>query len=509
MRTRRGLGFFVLLLFLITLVGTALAAPEEFPRGNRLDGPMGQAFQKAAATYGVPVELLVALAYAETRLDDHDGVPSVAGGYGVMHLVSNPRVTTLEKAAGLTGLDPEQLKTDTAANIMGGAALLAHYAAERGDAVKVRELGDWFEAVARYSQLEGTAARDYALQVFAFLNRGIDVEVDGEEIRIEPQAVEPDLGGYANLVTAQSQDYGPAAWVPAHSSNYTVSNRPSSYPIRYIVIHVTQGSYAGAINWFQNPSSNVSAHYVIRSSDGAITQMVREKDIAWHAGNWTYNTQSIGIEHEGWVSSCTWFTDAMYRASAALARNIALKYGIPMNRNHIIGHNEVPGATHTDPGSCWDWNYYMSLVTQSSGSWSAIVDNTTSGRFRASSNWGTSSWSSQRYGSNYRFADPAPVSDAAYYKFNIPSTGNYDIYMWYPANSGYNDKTPVVIWQANSNNTGTTPVTVHVNQRTNGGKWVHLGTFRLLAGDREIIAVSRWTSGAGYVIADAFRVVRR
>lgn len=163
MRTRRGLGFFVLLLFLITLVGTALAAPEEFPRGNRLDGPMGQAFQKAAATYGVPVELLVALAYAETRLDDHDGVPSVAGGYGVMHLVSNPRVTTLEKAAGLTGLDPEQLKTDTAANIMGGAALLAHYAAERGDAVKVRELGDWFEAVARYSQLEGTAARDYAL----------------------------------------------------------------------------------------------------------------------------------------------------------------------------------------------------------------------------------------------------------------------------------------------------------------------------------------------------------
>ncbi|MBY6278330.1 MAG: N-acetylmuramyl-L-alanine amidase, partial [Symbiobacterium thermophilum] len=40
-------------------------------------------------------------------------------------------------------------------------------------------------------------------------------------------------------------------------------------------------------------------------------------------------------------------------------------------------------------------------------------------------------------------------------------------------------------------------------------RWVHLGTFRLLAGDREIIAVSRWTSGTGYVIADAFRVVRR
>ncbi|WP_374713057.1 golvesin C-terminal-like domain-containing protein [Symbiobacterium terraclitae] len=509
MRTHRWLASLVLLLFLFGVVGTSLAASAEFERGNRLDGPLGRAFQKAAETYGVPVELLVALAYAETRLDDHDGVPSVAGGYGVMHLVSNPEVTALEQAAALSGLDEELLKSDPAANIMGGAALLAHYAADRAGAGKEMKLGDWFEAVARYSGLEGAAAPDYARQVYDFLNRGIDAEVDGEEIRIEPQAVKPDEGEYAGLVSIQSEDYGPAAWVPAHSSNYTVSNRESTYPINYIVIHVTQGSYAGTISWFQNPSSNVSAHYVIRSSDGAVTQMVREKDIAWHAGNWTYNTQSIGIEHEGWVSSCTWFTDAMYRSSAALARNIALKYGIPMNRNHIIGHNEVPGATHTDPGSCWDWNYYMSLVTQSSGSWSAIVDNSTSGRFRASSNWGTSTWSSQRYGSDYRFADPAAVSDAAYYKFNIPSTGYYDIYMWYPANSGYNDKTPVVIWQADSSGTGTTPVTVHVNQRTNGGKWVHLGTFRLLAGDREIIAVSRWTSGTGYVIADAFRVVKR
>ena len=508
MRVRRWVSLAVLVLFLFGVVGAGLAAPEEFPRGNRLDGPLGQAFQKAADKYGVPVELLVALAYAETRLDDHDGVPSVAGGYGMMHLVSNPEVQMLEEAAALTGLDPEKLKVDTEANIMGGAALLAHYAQQ--GTVSVKGTGDWFEAVARYSRLEGAAAREYALQVYDFLNQGIDAVVDGEEIRIEPQAVKPNEGEYAGMVRAQSQDYGPAAWVPAHSSNYTAANRPSSHSIRYIIIHVTQGSYAGTISWFQNPSSNVSAHYVIRSSDGAITQMVREKDIAWHAGNWTYNTQSIGIEHEGWVSNCTWFTDAMYRSSAALTRNIALKYGIPMNRNYIIGHNEVPGATHTDPGSCWDWNYYMSLVTQGSGgSWSAIVDNTTSGRFRASSSWGTSSWSSQRYGSDYRFAEPASVSDAAYYKFNIPSTGYYDIYMWYPANSGYNDKTPVVIWQANSNNTGTTPVTVHVNQRQNGGKWVHLGTFRLLAGDREVIAVSRWTNGTGYVIADAFRVVRR
>lgn len=509
MNMRRILRPIAVLLFLIMLTGMAIAGQEEFRRGHNLDGPTGKAFRLAARESGVPVEILVAVAYGETRLDDHDGQPSVDNGYGVMHLVSNPHNNSLERAADLSRAEIHRLKSETAANIRGGAALLAQYARDLNNGHLPASLADWFEPVAQYSQLSDEAsARDYALQVFAFLNQGIDANVRGEYIRIEATTVKPRLGRFENTVTIQSTDYAPAAWVPASSSNYTVANRESDYPINYVIVHVTQGSYSGTISWFQNPSAKVSAHYVLRSSDGAITQMVREKDIAWHAGNWTYNTQSIGLEHEGWVDQCTWFTDAMYRASAALTRNIALKYGIPMDRSHIIGHNEVPGATHTDPGACWDWTYYMSLVTQST-SWSAIIDNSSPDRFRASANWGTSSYSTQRYGADYRYANPAAVSDAAYYKFNLPSTGNYDIYMWYPANSGYNSATPVVIWQANSTDTGTTAVTTYVNQQVNGGAWVLLGTYRMLAGDREIIAVSRWSSQPGYVIADAFKLVKR
>lgn len=165
----------------------------------------------------------------------------------------------------------------------------------------------------------------------------------------------------ASALLAQA-DYPLAKWVPADSSNFTVSNRPSTYPINYIVIHVTQGSYQGAINWFQNPSSNVSAHFVARSSDGDLTQMVREKDVGWHAGNWNYNTWSVGIEHEGFVSNPAWFTPAMYESSAKLSRYLSLKYGFARDRNHIIGHVEVPGATHTDPGQYWNWDLYMDLV---------------------------------------------------------------------------------------------------------------------------------------------------
>ena len=37
------------------------------------------------------------------------------------------------------------------------------------------------------------------------------------------------------------------------------------------------------------------------------------------------------------------------------------KYGIPADRQHIIGHNEVPDATHSDPGA-FPWEAYMQRV---------------------------------------------------------------------------------------------------------------------------------------------------
>jgi len=133
--------------------------------------------------------------------------------------------------------------------------------------------------------------------------------------------------------------------------------------ITYIVVHVMDGHIDSAINWFKDPMSNVSAHYLI-SQEGEIVQMVREKDIAWHAGNWTYNQQSIGIEHEdqGSWNTPNWVPEKLYQASAALVRNLCEKYGIPKDRMHIIGHNEVPGVVKPCPGPYWDWGYFMGLV---------------------------------------------------------------------------------------------------------------------------------------------------
>jgi N-acetyl-anhydromuramyl-L-alanine amidase AmpD len=91
--------------------------------------------------------------------------------------------------------------------------------------------------------------------------------------------------------------------------------------------------------------------------------MVREADVAYHAGNREWNERSIGIEHEGYVDDPDrWFTDTAYRASAQLAADISTRYDIPIDREHIVGHHEVPGATHTDPGPYWDWDRYLDLV---------------------------------------------------------------------------------------------------------------------------------------------------
>lgn len=493
----------LLLNFVITLHTAVLAQDKNL---------LTTAFQDAAKEFDVPRELLIAIAYAETHCDDHNGEPSADNGYGVMHLVDNPHAQTLVIAAKILGVSVDVLKTNIAENIRGGAALLRAYADEQGmDGQSRRSLAAWYEIIARYSNAsDPSVARLYADEIYTRLNSGFSCKSpQGEDVIAPAVRVTPKRGAYEKVTSMSSPDYlpsstdyGPALWVPAYSGNYAVSNRESTYPINYVVIHTAQGSYAGTISWFQNPSANVSAHYVIRSSDGQITQMVREKDIGWHAGNSTYNQQSIGIEHEGFINNPSWYTDAMYRSSAALTRNVCLKYGVPMTRSRIIGHIEVPGATHTDPGPNWNWTYYMQLVTQSS-SWETIIDNETSGRFTASSNWGVSTYSSQRYGSNYRYITPQAISDAAWYQANIPTTGNYEVFAWYPANSGYNSSTPFVIATTSGNQV------VRVNQQINGGSWVSLGTFNLSGGDHDVVGVSRWTSTTGYVIADAVKIVSR
>jgi len=171
------------------------------------------------------------------------------------------------------------------------------------------------------------------------------------------------LPGNRRPRVAGAVDFPGARWEEASEANFRWADRPDDYGVDMIVVHVTQGDFASAVKAFQDPGHQAAAHYIV-GQDGRIAQMIRELDVAYHAGNRAYNERSVGIEHEGFVDRPEDFTDAMYAASARLAAGICARYGIPVDREHIIGHVEVPGTDHTDPGKHWDWDRYLKLVRE-------------------------------------------------------------------------------------------------------------------------------------------------
>ncbi len=387
------------LLFFPTATLLSCTSPGEARAPTGLE----HTFAEAAADHDVPRDLLVAISYALTRLDDRAGMEAVDRGVGLMNLHTDGSAPSVQRAAQLIGADPDDVALTTHQNIRGAAALMRFWADERGQTygMEIQDLQQWYPIVARFSGAEDPlVAVGFADQVYDLLQWGLIAEAaTGEWIEIAPRAL--DWRGPDVMATTGSSliDH----YIPASSANYTNDSRTS---VSTVVIHTMEGSYSGAISWFQNSDASASAHYMIRSSDGEITQMVDEEDIAWHAGDWTTNSNSIGIEHEGFVSDpSTWYTDAMYRSSAALTRDICDRYGIPKDRDHIIGHNEVPGCSnpngggnscHTDPGDGWDWDYYISLVKEEGssgggGGTSALPDGTKTGTFQVEAH-------SSRYG---------------------------------------------------------------------------------------------------------------
>lgn len=170
----------------------------------------------------------------------------------------------------------------------------------------------------------------------------------------------------------ETPDFPGATWVPAASVNFRKADRPTSRAIDRVVIHDIEGSAISAVSWFQNPQARASSHYVISGETGQIWQMVKERDVAYHAGDSDTNGRSVGIEHQGFAYRPGFYDATLYEASARLVRQITDRYKIPRDRTHIIGHHEVPDPSdpgkfggrshHTDPGPYWDWDTFMTLV---------------------------------------------------------------------------------------------------------------------------------------------------
>jgi hypothetical protein len=282
------------------------------------------------------------------------------------------------------------VRSDPRQNIRGGAALLAAAGRELRGGALPSSAGGWYAAVAESSgSSELVSAQGFAEDVYARLRAGASRTTDDGrmvQLRGEP-AVRPDRTLIAALHLAKPRSsvvecpanldcsvlpagYAQNSADKGDYGNYDQAKRPTDLKINYIVIHDTEGSFQGTLDTFTDPTSSVATHYVVRSSDGHVTQMVPTKNVPFHAGNWYLNMHSIGIEHEGIAESGgTWYTEAMYRSSARLVRYLAHRFQIPLDRQHILGHDNVPGIDpthiadmHWDPAVYWDWSHYLSLL---------------------------------------------------------------------------------------------------------------------------------------------------
>lgn len=353
------------------------------------------AFAAASDAYGVPVEILQAASWMQSRWDQRAGLPSIDGGYGLFNLTDTApdavdgkgtgegaraaagTLSELARAAELAGLDAERLKTDARANLCGGAALLA--AAPHGVG-----LSGWRSAVATLHD-----SADFPDQVYATVAQGAQrTTAEGEAVTLAAQPAlsalsAPAAAGVSDPETDCPTDLG-CEWLPApyakdspslpdgtgsygnhDQADRTGAGGPS---IDYIVIHSTEGHYQPSVNLVLDPTY-LAWSYTIRSSDGHVAQHLEPDDVGWHAGNWYVNMHSIGIEHEGFAGTAAWFTETMYQSSAALVRHLAQEHDVPLDRAHVIGHDQIPGvlagatrSVHWDPGPYWDWDHYFELL---------------------------------------------------------------------------------------------------------------------------------------------------
>lgn len=352
----------------VTLGFLAFAAACGRPEDARVEAPaqksaLETSFDDAARELQVPVQLLEAIAYVETRVSPTAGLTGQAGGHGIMAIVERDDWKMLSRATALTGATPGQLDVDAAANIRGAAAVLRELADKSFrdfPALDSNNLGDWYHAVSLYPGYDSAAAgHDYAAEVYVRMETGFSVP----GLTLAPTTSQ--WRQHAPAQAAKRDGLGGSDYPAAARFTQSPHHSAGRSTYEFVVIHTIQGSYSGCISWFLNPSSQVSANYVVRSSDGEITQMVRDSQAAWHAQ--CYNARSIGIEHEGFVSDPgRWYTPAMYTESAKLTRWLTDRYGIPRNRSRIIGHAEVAPTCntgrHTDPGGGWNWTHYMNLV---------------------------------------------------------------------------------------------------------------------------------------------------
>jgi hypothetical protein len=156
----------------------------------------------------------------------------------------------------------------------------------------------------------------------------------------------------------------------------------SGQSIELLILHITAGT--DSQDWLLGGNGS-STHYLTDRAGRPRSQMVREADAAWTAGNRLYNQRGINVEVE--MRRVTDWTDAIMQETARTIAPIMARNNIPAvylgrangpGKRGMIGHRDVPNplpsstpnycgpwggsACHSDPGAGFDWTTFTGYV---------------------------------------------------------------------------------------------------------------------------------------------------
>ena len=148
--------------------------------------------------------------------------------------------------------------------------------------------------------------------------------------------------------------------IESTSPNYTNRAR-NKEEIKFVIIHYTgMQSEIESIRRLKDPGSNVSCHYLINRR-GKILQMVKDKNIAWHAGKskWkrfiNLNKYSLGIElvNKGHQYGYQNYSNEQINSLIKLCKYLKKKYSI--KKENFLGHSDIAPLRKIDPGEKFPW----------------------------------------------------------------------------------------------------------------------------------------------------------
>ncbi|HSI75947.1 MAG TPA: FAD-dependent oxidoreductase [Lunatimonas sp.] len=177
--------------------------------------------------------------------------------------------------------------------------------------------------------------------------------------------------------------------------------------------------------------------------------------------------------------------------SAGVAASMALK------SNRAVQQIDVYGLQQKLKNN----NQVLSLKENPYGIWNSeneiVIDNNMKGYTFFTGDWyEEETVHTGRYEMNFRFSPKGKSGEFIYQPYFFKS-GRYKVFAWYPSSSGYEEYVDFTIHHASGDQN------LIINQQSNGGRWIALGTFQFEEGYRRALTIHGEEDK--YVIADAVK----